>query len=175
MILDLLPWKKPSGRFRNLGAIRYLHFVVSIAIVIYFWFIVKQHDIYQRSENELKWLIVGNILYYVLSIAMAAFLKDNRAFCKYLCPIPVLQKPLSKFALLKVEIDNEGCIDCKLCEKNCPMDIKLLEYKKSRNRILSTECILCTTCTNICPTKAVSMNLKIDRSKYKNYIKFRGE
>lgn len=163
MILNLLPWSKPNERINKLGVLRYVHFIISLSIVIYFWFILKQRDIYEKSINELTWLMVGNIIYYLSSITLAMVLKDNRAFCKYLCPIPVMQKVLARFALLKVEIDNNKCTDCQLCEKNCPMDIKLLDYRNNNQRILSTECIICTTCENVCPTKAVNLSLKIDK------------
>ncbi len=99
---------------------------------------------------EVYWLAVGNALYHVVGITLAAVLKDNRAFCKYVCPIPVLQKIGARFALWKMEIDPEKCTDCGLCEKNCPMNIKLLEYKQANQRILSTECVLCFTCGNVC-------------------------
>ncbi|HHY25887.1 MAG TPA: 4Fe-4S binding protein [Desulfitobacterium dehalogenans] len=39
-------------------------------------------------------------------------MQDNRAFCKYVCPIPVLQKIIFRFSLLKVKIDPERCIEC---------------------------------------------------------------
>lgn len=95
---------------------------------------------------------------------MAGFLKDNRAFCKYICPIPTIQKLLSRFSLLKIEINNKKCSDCGICEKNCPMDIKLLSYKNINKRVMSTECILCTTCTSVCPKKAVGISTKLDCS-----------
>lgn len=44
------------------------------------------------------WLfLAGNVLYYIAGIALAFAFKDNRAFCKYLCPITVLLKPMSYF------------------------------------------------------------------------------
>ncbi|XRO74952.1 4Fe-4S binding protein [Methanocaldococcus sp. 28A] len=64
------------------------------------------------------------------------------------------------FSLLKVSIDKDKCIDCSLCEKNCPMDIKLLDYKNKGKRVLSTECISCATCLNVCPKDAININLK---------------
>ncbi|HBQ87661.1 MAG TPA: 4Fe-4S ferredoxin, partial [Syntrophomonas sp.] len=54
---------------------------------------------------------------------LACSLKDNRAFCKYICPIPVFQKATSRFALLKIKIDPDKCVDCGKCEKVCPMDV----------------------------------------------------
>jgi formate hydrogenlyase subunit 6/NADH:ubiquinone oxidoreductase subunit I len=39
------------------------------------------------------------------------------------------------------------------------MDIKLLDYKEAGQRILSTECIFCETCADVCPTSAISMSM----------------
>ena len=163
MVLDFLPWKKPlNGRLRSLGLIRYLHFFASLGIVFYVWFILQDRLIYADKTMEVYWLLVGNVLYFAVGIFLGFVFKDNRAFCKYVCPIPVFQKITSRYAIMKIEIDQEKCIDCGLCEKNCPMNIKLLSYKDANQRICSTECILCTTCMEICPKSAVSLTNKID-------------
>jgi ferredoxin-type protein NapH len=161
MILDLLPWRIPqSGRLRHLGVIRYVHFALSLGLVLFVWYVLGERDLFAReSMAELTWLAGGNALYYVVGITLAAVLKDNRAFCKYVCPVPVLQKIGARFALWRMKIDPDTCIDCGLCEKHCPMDIKLLDYKEAGQRILSTECIFCDTCANVCPTSAISMSM----------------
>jgi ferredoxin-type protein NapH len=117
-----------------------------------------------QMGNPIEWqlFLIGNILYYASGIILAFWLKDNRAFCKYVCPIPVIQKLGARFALLKVKIDKEKCIDCLLCEKNCPMNIRLLTYKNRGQRVLSTECILCGTCADICPKQAIGITAKLD-------------
>ena len=51
---------------------------------------------------------VGNVLYYLVSISMAFILKDNRAFCKYVCPITVFLKATSRFSLLKINEPGVG-------------------------------------------------------------------
>jgi polyferredoxin len=162
MVLDLLPWKKPqNGRLWRWGAIRYVHFGLSLGLVLFVWFVLGKRELFAKeSMAELYWLGVGNALYYAVGITLAVVLKDNRAFCKYVCPIPVLQKIGARFALWRMRIDPDKCTDCGLCEKHCPMDIKLLDYKKAGQRVLSTECILCQTCANVCPTKAISSNLR---------------
>ena len=93
---------------------------------------------------------------------LAYFLKDNRAFCKYICPVSVIQKVTSRFALLKMVIDPKKCINCGKCEKVCMMDIKLLEYKNNNQRVLSTECIGCSTCIYECPKEAVKLTIGFD-------------
>lgn len=162
MILDLLPYKQPQQkRIRYLGIIRYLYFFLSLGLVLLIWYVLKV-PVEPQSTTELYWLVGGNILFYSAGIVLAYHLKDNRAFCKYLCPIPVFQKITSRFALLKIKIDPAKCIDCGKCEKVCPMDVKLLEYKNHDQRILSTECIWCSTCTYECPKAAISVTLGLD-------------
>lgn len=163
MVLDLLPWKKPQqGRLHFAGAIRYVHFAISLLLVLWFWFGLDKGYLLRQPDIELRWLVVGNVLYYIIGILLALLLRDNRAFCKYICPIPALLKLGARFSLMKVAIDDEKCTECGLCEKHCPMDIKLLEYKRAKQRVLSTECISCTTCMNVCPRSAIDMTFKFD-------------
>lgn len=99
-------------------------------------------------------------------------LKDNRAFCKYVCPITVFLKPTSKFSLIKIRTDKK-CKMCGACEKACPMYIKLTEYIKKNTRVLSSEYILCNDCINACPEGALDASLAFDFSPKEeiNFIK----
>ncbi len=170
MVLDFLPWSRPRlGRIRHLGIIRYAHLIVSFSLVLVIWFVLENRP---EKSGELVWLIIGNIGYYASSIVLAAVLKDNRAFCKYGCPIPPLQKLGARFSLMRIQADRELCDECAACEKTCPMNIRLLEYIKRGKRILSTECILCQTCVRICPRQALKATFKIDPG-FKEYIRFR--
>ena len=112
--------------------------------------------------SPLLWLLAGNLLYYASAISMAYLLKDNRAFCKYLCPIPVFMKLGSRFALLKVGGAGERCDLCMACVKMCPMDIRIPDYIKAGKRVLSTECVLCQTCVTVCPTEALAVSWGFD-------------
>lgn len=85
MILDLLPFKEGPHKRLRIGRIRYVLFVVSF-IYVFLLFVFHVNDL----ENILFYsFIIGNIIYYVLGIGMAFVLKDNRAFCKYICPVTV--------------------------------------------------------------------------------------
>ncbi|MDX9871055.1 MAG: 4Fe-4S dicluster domain-containing protein [Clostridia bacterium] len=162
MILDLLPYKRPQNkRIKYLGVIRYVYFFFSLALVLFIWYVLK-NPVDPQSTAELYWFIGGNILFYCVGIILAYVLKDNRAFCKYICPIPVLQKAFSRFSLLKIKVDPAKCVDCGRCEKVCPMDVKLLEYKNKKQRVLSTECIWCSTCIYECPENAIASSIGFD-------------
>lgn len=150
MILDLLPYRRPEKpRKRNLGILRYVMFSFSLALVIGL-FLMK----IKSMESVMFWLfLAGNIFYYAVGILLAFAFRDNRAFCKYLCPVTVFLKPMSYFSILRVHCDESKCIHCNRCLQVCPMNVEV--NKKSRKRKNSTECILCYECTKVCPTKAL--------------------
>ena len=177
MVLDLLPWRKPqNGRLHGWGAMRYVHFALSLGLVLFVWYRLGQQDLFAKKQMvELYWMAVGNALYYITGIGLAVALKDNRAFCKYICPIPVLQKIGARFALWRMKIDPAKYTDCGVCEKNCPMDIRLLEYKNAVKRILSTECILCQTCMNVCPKSAIISSINQFDIVKGERLRYRGE
>lgn len=88
--------------------------------------------------------------------------KDNRVFCKYLCPITAILKITSRFSFLKIEGDKEKCTQCGACSKVCPMDINIMAYVNNGERVLSTECIFCLTCTTVCSEGILDDTLKMD-------------
>ena len=151
MILDLLPFKEEQHKRLRIGRIRYVLFVVSF-IYVFLLFVFHVNDL----ENILFYsFIIGNIIYYVLGIGMAFVLKDNRAFCKYICPVTVFLKPASYFAYLRIKCDHDVCIECLKCVNTCPMDVDMLD--DSRKRKNGTECILCCQCIEVCPQHALDI------------------
>ncbi len=110
----------------------------------------------------LWWLMGGNAFYYASAVALAFIRQDNRAFCKYLCPITALLKPTSRFAMLKIAGDASQCNDCGACARVCPMDIDIPRYIRNGERVLSTECIFCNTCVSTCPKQALASSFRFD-------------
>jgi polyferredoxin len=163
MILDLLPfkWNKQGRAAGKWGYLRYAHFGLSLGLVLGLWWGLNYRG-QPASMTELYWLLGGNILYYAVGIVLAYALKDNRAFCKYVCPIPTLQKVTSRFALIKIAGDAEKCNDCGACNKMCPMDIRISEYVLNKQRVLSTECIWCCECFNACAKGALKTSFGFD-------------
>ena len=150
MVLDFLPYKIPQQpRRKGLGWIRYVVFVASLVFVAAL-FVMHVGNI----ERIMFWaFIVGNVAYYAVGIALAYAFKDNRAFCKYVCPITVFLKPMSYFSLLRVTCDHSKCVQCGACKRVCPMNVDMLD--DSRKRENGTECILCLECVRNCPKKAL--------------------
>lgn len=150
MVLDFLPYKIPQTlRIKKLSLIRYILFILSFLFVAALFLLNIAHV----EQIMFISFIAGNILYYVVGVSLAFILKDNRAFCKYICPITVFLKPMSYFSLTRVKVDKKICVSCKKCLSACPMNVDLLDDKRSRRN--GTECIWCMSCANSCPRHAV--------------------
>ena len=149
MVLDFLPYKTPHSPRKKIGWIRYLVFLLSL-IFVSTLFLCKVGNI----EKIMFWaFIIGNCLYYAVGIMLAFLFKDNRAFCKYICPVTVFLKPMSYFSIVRIKCDKNKCISCGKCKKVCPMDVDVTD--NSRHRKNATECILCLECVKNCPKKAL--------------------
>ena len=149
MALDFLPYKTPQKPRKKLGFIRYIVFALSLVFVGAL-FLAHVGNL----EKIMFWaFIAGNVLYYAVGITLAFIFKDNRAFCKYICPITVFLKPMSYFAVFRVKCDKSKCVSCGKCKKVCPMEVDVTD--NSRKRKNGTECILCMECVKNCPKDAL--------------------
>lgn len=151
MILDLLPYRTPSAPRKKFGVVRYIAFVLSFVFVALL-FVLRAGNM----EKIMFWcFLIGNIVYYAVGIVLAYSLKDNRAFCKYICPITVFLKPMSYFSAMRIKFDQSKCVSCGKCRKVCPMDVDMTD--NARSRLNGTECILCMECVDACPMKALKL------------------
>ena len=149
MVLDFLPYKTRALPRKNIGWIRYLTFALSFLFVSAL-FLLKVGNL----ERIMFWaFLLGNLAYYLVGIALAFLFKDNRAFCKYICPVTVFLKPMSYFSLVRIRCDENKCISCGKCKKVCPMDVEMTD--NSRKRKNGTDCILCMECVKVCPKGAL--------------------
>jgi ferredoxin len=159
-VLEQLPFHRSPGRMGGKwGHIRYVMFAASFAVVAVPWFGFG-HRVERSGTESLVWLVVGNVLYYALGIGLAFALRDNRAFCKYLCPVAVPLKAGAHWSLMKIGGDPALCNGCGACERICPMDVPVRKFVQNGRRVESTECILCQTCVHACPRQVLGITLK---------------
>ena len=93
-----------------------------------------------------SWKTALTILIILLSMTLF------RPFCRYVCPLGAWYGLCNKFSLYQLNFTPSACVDCGLCERECPMDI---EVRKNLN---SVECIRCGRCKAVCPTAALNSN-----------------
>lgn len=83
----------------------------------------------------------------VLVVSLAGSVVYERFFCKYLCPMGAFLGVLSPVSLFKVRREADACIDCRACDKACPVNIKV----STADVVRTPECLNCNECVNVCP------------------------
>lgn len=100
---------------------------------------------------------IGGLFYWkfgVLLVILLVSVKIYRPFCQYLCPLGAIYGWFNRFSLVQIHWDKEKCISCGLCEKACPVALKVTEISRS------PECIRCGECVASCPEKCLHFKRK---------------
>ncbi len=101
---------------------------------------IKMYFFFAQITSFAFWTIL-------ILAALSLFIKNF--WCRYLCPYGALLGIISWASPFKVTRNASTCIDCELCTKVCPANIKV--HKAARVR--SDECMNCLECVQICPVK----------------------
>ena len=88
-------------------------------------------------------------------------LKEGRLFCNSVCPVGSFLGLLSKFSLLKIDIEAKNCIGCKLCERVCKAGC----IDRENKAIDFERCVSCYNCFTVCPSEGVKYKLRYKSKK----------
>jgi polyferredoxin len=108
-------------------------------------------------------VLVACSVYYAASIGLAFVLKDQRAFCKYLCPSAAILRWTSRPARLRIAARSDACDGCGVCTRVCPMDVDVAALALAGRRIGPGDCVLCQRCVHACPTGALHLRFGVAR------------
>jgi len=92
----------------------------------------------------------------VLALVVVLAIAHHRSFCKVMCPVGAMVALTNRFSLFSIRLKKDQCIECRKCDRSCPMDVPVSQSKehgKPVNRKL--ECIGCLSCEESCPTGAI--------------------
>ena len=105
---------------------------------------------------EPGWILVwGGLSWAILLMALLAGWFIPRLFCRYICPYSVLLGLLASVGFWRRQIDDDACVQCARCVKQCP--VQAIERSADGNtvKISSYQCVQCGGCSNICKRDAV--------------------
>jgi polyferredoxin len=174
MILELLPINRSAGRRR--GAWTFLVFaglaatmgVAALSVYVLAHRAGGASGAPQAASAEL--IAVGFGVYYAASMGLAFALKDQRAFCKYLCPNAAILQLTSRFSLLRMSANGHLCNACGACSQVCPMDIDVAKSAALGCPVASGDCILCQRCAHACPTGALGLTVGLGMARRTPFI-----
>jgi ferredoxin-type protein NapH len=161
--------KNPKQGWKN--NIKYCLWTLWIISIIV-CFIFRKHQLsvnffYMMNHGISIANIYDYVIYYgvVVLFFIPALLFGKRIFCHYFCwmaPFMVIGMQIGNFfgiKRLKLTANKNACINCHICNKNCPMSLNVSE-KVSIEKMDDNECILCGTCVDTCPKKAIAFTVK---------------
>lgn len=101
-------------------------------------------------------MLIDNIIgFFILLVLLAISLGTGRFFCKYLCPAGALFGIFS--VISPTRITRSDCMECGTCSRSCLMGID----PGKKTAFNASECIGCTTCVNVCPSKKPVISMTI--------------
>lgn len=95
----------------------------------------------------------------ILGVTILLSLFVERPWCKYACPYGAVLGVFNLFRIFKVRRSPSTCINCKACDKACPMNITV----STGTAVLDHQCISCLKCTSetACPIdRTVEFSMK---------------
>jgi polyferredoxin len=156
---------KPArgGKYNNIKYIIWVLWIVSIILIaIQAGGYRKLNLLYFTHDGISVIDTLGYAVYYgVVGITVImSFTLGRRAACHYLCwmaPFMVLGNKIGAWlnlSLIKLLPNQERCISCTKCSKECPMSLQVHDMVQ-KGDMHNSECILCARCVDVCPNKAI--------------------
>ncbi|MBQ9667074.1 MAG: 4Fe-4S dicluster domain-containing protein [Bacteroidaceae bacterium] len=105
----------------------------------------------EPHNNPALLLVVAGVTAVVLLVL--AFM-HGRTYCNTICPVGTTLGYVAKFSFFKMKVDEDKCVKCGLCEKNCKAACIKVE-KGEPVKFDYTRCVACGNCQTVCGKKAL--------------------
>ncbi|MFL0268101.1 4Fe-4S binding protein [Candidatus Clostridium radicumherbarum] len=160
--------KSPKQGWKN--NIKYVTWLIWIIIIIVCFIFRKQKltiDFFSMTDHGISIANIKDyVIYYgvVLLFFAPSIVLGKRIMCHYFCwmaPFMIIGSKIGNLLHIKrlrLKADKSACINCHICDKHCPMSLKVAEKVKIGD-MYDNECILCGSCIDNCPKKAINYKM----------------
>jgi len=113
--------------------------------------------VFRIFQNPSSWAHWGRVFWVMCVVTTAVgvilgLFVHYRSWCAF-CPMGTLQSALG--GLKKpLQISAERCIECRRCEKVCPMTLPIVSHKAT-GVVNERDCLRCSECVAVCPKQAL--------------------
>ena len=100
------------------------------------------------AERALWMRSLLTLIVAVVSLVVLAILawRNGRTYCNSICPVGTMLSFVSRFSLLRMQINKTRCKNCSLCERNC----KTAAIDFRSGKIDYSRCVVCGNCADVC-------------------------
>ena len=135
----------PEGIDKKLSLLRYLPLFFAIV------FISDTLDAKRIMGGLLSGEQLTKISLFILTFFLILSFFIDRPFCRWFCADGGGYGILSLGRILTIKRDTKICINCRKCDKYCPMNIRVSRCSD----IINPRCINCLSCISSCPKQNV--------------------
>ena len=158
---NIVVWRWLDYPLRSLKYLLLFFFVFSIAAMSVHDLEIFINSPYNKVADIKMYLFFAEISEFALWIIIILMLFSvviKNFWCRFLCPYGALLGITGLISPFRITRVKETCIDCELCTKVCPSNIKLHKIGQSRlndsvGQVWSDECTSCMLCVEECPIK----------------------
>ena len=102
-------------------------------------------DVFKKANWAMLVSVITLIFVFIIS------LRKGRVWCNTVCPVGTLVGLIAKISVFKVRFDEDKCIKCGICSRNC----KSRCIDVSRMKVDDSRCVVCLDCIDNCPHGAL--------------------
>ena len=145
-VMPRLSRKRPIPAWMRSGGFRWPVFAALMAFMVY-RIMLNPTDF--DHWGRVFWLMCT--VTTAIGVVLAVFIHP-RAWCAF-CPMGTMQSALDR-GRHRIVIDADTCIECRACEKACPMNLAIVKHKDTGS-LPDHDCLRCCECCSICPKQAL--------------------
>jgi len=141
------PKRKIPGLFKN------IFFRIGVTLLL---MSIMTYNLLKRWPDPYKMGMFFVILVTITTLVgiVLAVIYHQRAWC-LICPVGTIVNLIGRNRE-NLKIDPDRCVECRLCTKSCPVQIKPYIFKnESTHLVRDSDCLKCGICISICPKKAL--------------------
>jgi polyferredoxin len=83
----------------------------------------------------------------VLAVFLLLSLRYERPWCRWFCPYGLILGALGRVSFFTIKRSTDTCIDCKKCDRTCPVHIPV----STKKAVMDSSCNRCMQCVDSCP------------------------
>ena len=120
------------------------------------WSEAQDNFLFFQVEQHNNPMLLGLIAGVTALILFVLAFMHGRTYCNTICPVGTVLGYLAKYSRLKMQVDEDKCIKCGLCEKNCKAACIKVE-KGVPVAFDYTRCVTCGDCQTVCGKGALHL------------------